>query len=90
MRRNTGGVRVRMDPREGSAEFEAGRHWSGEGIAAGRLRNVDGEYLTAAAIGLAQEIGEKMMLRDNPDPKEAAEFAANLILSGVPGLALKE
>ena len=90
MRRNTGALRVRMDTPEVIAGFEEIRTYIEEDIAAGKLRKVDGEYLTASAIGIAQEIGEKMMLRETPNPQEAAEFAANLILSGIPGLALKD
>ncbi|MEQ9143224.1 MAG: TetR/AcrR family transcriptional regulator [Parvibaculaceae bacterium] len=90
MRRNAGALRVRMDTPEVIAGFEEIRTYIEEDIASGKLRKVDGEYLTAAAIGLAQEIGEKLMLRDEPDAREAADFAANLILKGIPGLALKE
>jgi len=89
MRRNTGALRVRMDTPEVIAGFEEIRTFIEEDIAAGKLKNVDGEYLTAAAIGLAQEIGEKLMERENPNAAEAADFAANLILAGIPGLSLK-
>ncbi len=50
---------------------------------------IDTEYLTAAAIGLAREIGDKMIARleSGMDPDEeiktAADFACNLILNGV-------
>lgn len=90
MRRNTGALRVRMDTPEVIAGFEEIRTYIEEDIVAGKIRNVDGEYLTAAAIGVAQEIGDKMMLRTNPDATKAAAFATNLILNGIPGLALKD
>jgi len=90
MRRNTGALRVRMDTPEVIAGFEEIRTYIEEDIVAGKIKNVDGEYLTAAAIGLAQEIGDKMMLRENPDATKAAAFATNLILNGIPGLALKD
>jgi len=90
MRRNTGALRVRMDTPEIIAGFEEIRTYIEEDIVAGKIKNVDGEYLTAAAIGLAQEIGDKMMLRENPDATKAAAFATNLILNGIPGLALKD
>ena len=44
---------------------------------------VDTEFLTAALIGVAQNIGEKMMARDPIDLDAAADFAVNLILHGV-------
>jgi AcrR family transcriptional regulator len=45
---------------------------------------VDVEYLTAAVIGVAREIGERMLARQPLDIDGAAAFAANLILRGLP------
>lgn len=90
MRRNTGALRVRMDTPEIVAGFEEIRSFIEEDIAAGKLPEVDGEYLAAAAVGIAMEVGDRMIMRDNPDVEEAADFATNLILSGIPALATKK
>ena len=47
---------------------------------------VDVEYLTAAVIGIAREIGERMLARQPLDIDGAAAFAANLILRGLPAV----
>jgi AcrR family transcriptional regulator len=47
---------------------------------------VDLEYLTAAVIGVAREIGERMLARQPLDIDGAATFAANLILRGLPAV----
>ncbi|MEQ9518975.1 MAG: TetR/AcrR family transcriptional regulator [Parvibaculum sp.] len=90
LRRNTGALRVRMDTPEIIAGFEEIRTYIEEDITAGKLPKVDGEFLTAAAIGLASEIGEKLILRENPDAAGAASFASQLILQGIKGLAVKQ
>jgi AcrR family transcriptional regulator len=46
----------------------------------------DVEYLTAAVIGIASEIGERMLARQPLDVEGAATFAANLILRGLPAV----
>jgi AcrR family transcriptional regulator len=45
---------------------------------------VDVEYLTAAVIGVAREIGERMLARRPLDIESATAFAANVILRGSP------
>ena len=45
---------------------------------------VDVDYLAAAVIGVAHEIGERMLARRPLDIERAAAFAANLILRGLP------
>jgi AcrR family transcriptional regulator len=44
---------------------------------------IDTDYLTAATIGVAQNIGDLMLAREPFDPEGAADFAVNLILSGL-------
>lgn len=89
IRRNAGALRVRMVTPETIAGFEEIRSYIEEDIAAGRLHEVDGEYLTAAAIGVATEIGERMILREEADVEAAVEFATNLLFKGLPGLPAK-
>ena len=47
---------------------------------------VDLDYLTAACIAVAREVGDKMLNRRPVDTRAAADFAVNLILGGLPAL----
>ncbi len=47
---------------------------------------VDLDYLTAACIAVAREVGDKMLQRRPVDTIAAADFAAKLILGGLPAL----
>lgn len=51
------------------------------------LVHLDSTYLTAAAIGVAREMGEHMLKRRPVDAPGATEFAANLMLAGIESLA---
>jgi AcrR family transcriptional regulator len=46
----------------------------------------DSEYLTAAAIGIARDLGDHMLQRRPVDVDGATRFATNLLLSGVQSL----
>jgi AcrR family transcriptional regulator len=52
----------------------------------GDAPRVDADYLATAAIAIAREIGEQMLLRRPIDTNTAANFAVSLILGGVPAL----
>nr|WP_070958495.1 TetR/AcrR family transcriptional regulator [Hyphomonas sp. Mor2] len=54
------------------------------------LVHLDTEYLTAAAIGIARELGDHMLKRRPVDAAGAAEFATKLMLAGVETLAKSE
>ena len=54
------------------------------------LGHLDGEYLTAAAIGIARELGDHMLKRRPVDAAGATEFATKLMLAGVETLAKSE
>ncbi len=56
----------------------------------GQLPALDTGYLTAAAVGMAREIGDFILRRDLPDIDEAAEFASRLLLAGVGALAVPD
>jgi AcrR family transcriptional regulator len=45
--------------------------------------NIDADYLAAASIGVAREVGERMLLRENADVARTSAFCADLILRGV-------
>lgn len=88
IRGNRTWFRVRMDTAEILAGLEEIREYIEEDIRDGNLPQVDSEYLMAAVVGIATEIGDRMILRDNIKPKEAAEFATSLVLKGFTGLPL--
>ena len=48
----------------------------------------DPDYMAAACIAVAREVGDKMLERRPIDTKGAAAFAATMILSGLKGLPL--
>lgn len=86
MRRNTGALRVRMVTPEVLAGFDEIQSYVEEDIKSGKVPPMDAELFAAAAVGLAQEMAERMMMRDNPNADEASEFAANFLLAGLRGV----
>ncbi|MEM1035959.1 MAG: helix-turn-helix domain-containing protein [Pseudomonadota bacterium] len=48
---------------------------------------IDTDYLTAAAMGIAREMGDRMLLRRPLDPAAASEFATQIIISSIDSLA---
>jgi AcrR family transcriptional regulator len=55
-------------------------------ITEGRGPLADPEYMTAACIGIAREVCDKMLMRRPIDTATAADFAIQMILSGLKGL----
>ncbi len=51
------------------------------------LSHIDSDYLTAAAIGIAREMGDHMLKRRPVDTAGATNFAAKLMIAGVETLA---
>lgn len=47
---------------------------------------VDADYLAAACIAVAREVGDKMLERRPIDTAAAADFAVKLIMGGIPAL----
>ncbi len=86
IRRNTDTLRVRMDTPEIIAGFEELREDIERAIAKELFPPVDADYLMAAIVGVAFEVAERMLRRDNPDTAEAAAFATALFLGGVRAL----
>lgn len=81
-------VGVRVDTPEMHAIFDEIRN---DLVTAAQVANVsipDPEYFTAAAIGIAREVGDHMLQRRPVDADKAADFATQLVLRG--GLALIE
>jgi AcrR family transcriptional regulator len=86
IRRNTDTLRVRMDTQEIIAGFQELREDIELAISKGLFPPVDADYLMAAFVGVAFEMAERMLRRDNADPAAAAEFATALFLGGVRAL----
>ncbi|HEY4345260.1 MAG TPA: TetR/AcrR family transcriptional regulator [Parvibaculum sp.] len=89
IRSNQTWFRVRMDTPEILAGLEEIREYIEEDIRDGNLPPVDSEYLMAAVVGIAMEIGDRMILRTQVEPRIAADFATALVLKGFEALPLK-
>ena len=79
-------IGVRVDTPEMQAIFEEIRCDVEAMLALGETQKIDTEYLTAAAIGIARDVGDHMLDRRPVDVDGATDFAAALLLSGVTGL----
>lgn len=86
MRSNTGAIRVRMDTPEIVAGFDELQADIERAIKDGMLQQVDAGYLTAAAVGVAFEVGDRMLKRNETDVDGAVEFATALFIGGVSSL----
>lgn len=75
------------DTPEMQAVFQEIREYIEGVVARGLAPQIDVEYFTAAAIGMAQEVGLRMITRSPHDIEGATQFCARLILSGVAGFA---
>jgi AcrR family transcriptional regulator len=82
IRRNPNALRVRMDTPEVLAGFEEIREYIEEDIKSGKLPALDAEYLMASLVGIAMEIGERMLARPEMDPQAAANFATTMAMHG--------
>lgn len=83
IRRNTDTLRVRMDTPEIIAGFQELRIDLERAIDVGLFPPVDADYLMAAIVGVAFEMAERMLRRDQHDIDEAARFATALFMGGV-------
>ena len=57
-----------------------------DAIAEGRGPAADSEYMAASCIGVAREVGERMLARRPIEVGPAADFAVQMILTGLKGL----
>lgn len=83
LRSNSGAIRVRMDTPEVVAGFEELQMDIEQAIADGLLKPVDADYLTAAAVGIAFEVGDRMLQREHPDIDGTVKFATGLLMGGI-------
>ena len=82
-------TRFRMDTPEVIAGFEELRVDLHTAIGKGLFPDVDADFLTAAMVGVAFEISERMRLRGDCDAAAAADFATALFLGGITSLPKK-
>ncbi len=91
---STEGDSLRVDTPEMQAVFNEIRRDLEEYLDHQDISGIDTEYLTAAAIGLAREVGGCMILRDNETNKQSIEsvskFASGLLLNGLKSLTSAE
>jgi len=84
IRRNT--LRLRMDTPEIIAGFDELREDLETAMARGLFPCVDADLLMAAIVGVAFELAERMLCREDADPESAAAFATALFLGGIRAL----
>ena len=77
---------VRGETPEMAAVFAEVRDAIVEAAAAGRGPVADPDYMAAACIAVAREIGDKMLERRPIDTAAAADFAVSMIMDGLRGL----
>ncbi|MEL7129284.1 MAG: helix-turn-helix domain-containing protein [Pseudomonadota bacterium] len=79
-------IGVRVDTPEMQAVFEEIRMDIERMIDPDEAPQLDSEYLTAAAIGIARELGDHMLARSPVDVEMATTFASSLLIAGLKGL----
>jgi len=77
---------IRGETPETAAVFAEVRAAVLEESGRGRALAADPDYLAAACIAIAREIGDQMLLRRPIDTKGAADFAVTMVISGLRGL----
>jgi AcrR family transcriptional regulator len=76
-------TRVRLDTPEVIAGFEELREDIEKAIKQGVFPPIDADFLMAAIVGVAFEVGDRMIIRENRDAAAAAAFATALFLGGI-------
>jgi hypothetical protein len=76
-------IAMRMDTPGHKALFEEIREDFVRAHQRGELPDTDVGYFTAACVGIAREVGERMMRRPDPDPTAAAAFCARFVLASL-------
>ncbi|HLI67970.1 MAG TPA: TetR/AcrR family transcriptional regulator [Caulobacteraceae bacterium] len=77
---------VRIETPEMKAVFEQVKWSVSQVLERERGPHVDVDYLAAACIAIAREVGELMLERRPIDARAAADFAVQMILGGLPAL----
>jgi len=81
-------IGVRVDTPEMQTIFEEIRADCESALESEYTLSFDSEYLAAAAIGIAREIGDHMLQRRPIDVEYATNFSTAMLLSGVTGMPL--
>jgi AcrR family transcriptional regulator len=79
-------IHARQDTPEMLAVFAEVRGSLVQGMERGQAPAVDPDYLAAACIGVAREVGEIMLKRRPLEVEAATDFAVRMILGGLPAL----
>jgi len=83
MRRNSGTIRAMFDePIFGAGVDELAADLRAA-IAVGIVPELDAEYMAAAMVGAALEVGVTMVKREPPDVEGATRFATTVLLGGM-------
>jgi hypothetical protein len=77
------GPHVRSNTPEMIAVYEEVRDGVADAISRGKAPKVNPDFLAAAAIGVAQEVGDVMLKGNPPDIDAAARFVTAFVLGGV-------
>lgn len=77
---------MRIQTPEMERVFEEVRDAFSKAIEHGGAPRVDADYLAAACIAVARQVGDKMLERRPIDTVAATDFATKLILGGLPAL----
>lgn len=80
---------VRLDTPEMKAVFEEVRGQIQMAMGMGMAPQVDADYFAAAAIGVAREVGDRMLMRGE-SLRGASDFCAGFILGGMVGAGRKD
>jgi AcrR family transcriptional regulator len=81
--RNAGTIRAMYDEPSVVAGTDELAEDLRAGIASGLIPDHDVEYMAAAMVGAAVEIGARMLEGEHPDPERASEFVSSLFIAGL-------
>jgi AcrR family transcriptional regulator len=87
MRRNSGTIRAMFDEPIFGAGIDELAADLRTAMRIGIVPRVDPEYMAAAMVGAALEVGVAMVKRDPPDVEGATQFATRVFLGGIERLA---
>jgi AcrR family transcriptional regulator len=83
MRRNSGTIRAMFDEPIFGAGIDELAADLRTAISAGIVPAVDADYMAAAMVGAALEVGVAMIQREPPDVEGATQFATRVFLGGI-------
>ena len=87
MRRNSGTIRAMFDEPIFGAGIDELAADLRNAMTAGIVPRIDADYMAAAMVGAALEVGVAMLQREPPDVEGATQFATRVFLGGIERLA---